>query len=347
MVAARPTSSVKRQRGLTLIELMVSLVIGLLLVIAMSALFVTNSTSRRELTISADVIENGRYATDQLTRELTQAGFYGTLIAPINTAPLPLTPPAPCSVTLADWRGSLTYHAYGSNGGPGGATDTNLAGCFPAVARKPGTDAIWIQRVSTCFVGEMKAGVSICQAEDNKNAYLQVSECGDEFKALDPYPFKLEQGGTPASFPLQTNACDGTKGIKRKLIRRLFYITDADVLASVDIRLDGVQAPVALVDGIEQMQVEYAIDTSGDGTADVFTSTPTAVQWPQAVGARIWVLARSNDSSKNTQGAVKFDMGDLKGADAVSFPANAAGNPKRRIYSSYVSFTTPKARLEK
>jgi type IV pilus assembly protein PilW len=160
-------------------------------------------------------------------------------------------------------------------------------------------------------------------------------------------PFVLEKGGTAASFPLQTNACDGTKVLKRKLIRRLFYIADGDVLTSVDIRLDGVQPPVALVDNVEQMQIEYALDTNGDGTADSFTSTPTAAQWPQTVGARIWVLARSTESSPNTKGATKFEMGDLRGANAVAFAANTTASPKRRVYSSFVSFSTPKARLER
>jgi type IV pilus assembly protein PilW len=286
------------------------------------------------LTLSADVIENGRYAIDELTRELSQAGFYGTLTTPLGATN------APCSSTLTDWKDSLTLHVVGWNSGP----VVSAADAADCPARKPGTDSIWIQRVSTCFVGETKAGVSICEAEDDKNAYLQVSECGTEYLTN---PSVLEKGGTPASFPLQTNACDGTKVLKRKLIRRLYYVTTGDVLASVDVRLDGVQAPVALVDNIEQMQLEYAVDTDGDGTADSFTSTPTAAQWPQTLGVRIWVLARSSESSKNTKGAVKFEMGDLKGADAVAFVANATANPKRRVYSSYISFATPKARLEK
>jgi type IV pilus assembly protein PilW len=99
------------------------------------------------------------------------------------------------------------------------------------------------------------------------------------------------------------------------------------------------------------MQIEYAFDTStpADGTPDVFAAAPNPppapapnTNWSQVVGVRIWLLARSTDSSRNTKNAQSFVLGDT----TVSITANAAGNPKRRAYSTYISFVTPKARRE-
>ena len=309
----------RRQRGLTLIELMVALVIGLVVVIAISALFVNSSMLRREVEVSAEVIENGRYGADLLSRELSQTGFYGPLSQPSGTTV------ALCSTTLTEWADSLAVYAVG----------VNNAGASPGcIARKPDTDAVFVQRASTCRVGE--AG---CEAENASNAYLQVSECGTEYSAK---PFVVGQGGDAAAFVLQTKACDGTPAEKRKLVRRIFYVSPAEVLSYVDITLAGASAPVALVDNIEQMQLEYAVDTDTNGTADAFSSTPA--DWTQVIGVRVWLLARSTAASRNTKDAMEFRLGDLP-AGSVDVAASGA-NPKRRVYSTYIPFVTPKLRRE-
>lgn len=307
-----------RQCGVTLVELMVSLVAGLLLVVAMSAVFVGSSTSRREVELSADVIESGRHGIDVLTREFSQAGFYGPLDAPAGTT-VDL-----CSTTKADWAASLAIHVAGLN---------NAAADPACLARKPGTDAVLIQRASTCVVGE--AG---CEAESDKHAYIQVSECGPQYN--DVTKFVLEPGGDATPFVLQTRLCDAAvKAPKRKLIRRIFYVSPDDVLSYVDVRLDGVQPAVALADNIEQMQLEYAVDADGDGTPETFTSAPA--NWTQVIGVRVWLLARSTAPSKNTSNAISFEMGDT----TYNVPA-AATNLKRRVYNTFIPFVTPKSRRE-
>jgi type IV pilus assembly protein PilW len=305
-----------RQDGVTLIELMVALVIGLLLVIAMSAIFVNSSTSRRELALSAEVIENGRYGLDLLTRELSQTGFYGTLSTPTGSTQ------DECSTDEAEWADSLLIHVKGLNN----------ADADPAcLTRKADTDAIFVQRSSTCRVGEIE-----CDAESDKHAYLQVSECGEEYNSK---PFVLDKG-LKTTFTLQTKPCNSTtKAEKRRLIRRIYYISTASALSYVDIRLDGPTAPVALVEDIEQMQFEYAIDSDGDGTVDSFGSTPA--DWAKVIGARVWLLARSSSTSRNAADAITFTMADK----TVDISASSS-NLKRRVYSTYISFVTPKSRME-
>lgn len=310
----------RRQRGLTLVELMISMTIGLVILAAMTAIFVGSSASRREVQLSADVIENGRYATDLLARELSQAGFVGTLAQPVGTN-LSI-----CSVDLADWADSLAVHAVGIN------NDEADPGC---VVRKAGTDAIFMQRASTCAVGE-----AACEAEAATNAYLQVSECGPEYSTT---PFVVAVGG--GSFPLKDKDCGGVLAEKRKLIRRFYYVDGNDVLTRVDILPGGPSAAAPLVEGIEQMQVSYGFDADGDGTADCFAAKPAGCaggQWPQVVGAKVWLLARSDASSRNTGAAMQFVMDDV----TLDVPAVSAGNVKRRVYSTYVPFVTPKSRRE-
>lgn len=360
-MSRRPLASIshapcRSQQGLTLIELMVALVIGLLIVAAVSLLFAGSSRSRQQLESTAEVSENGRYAIDVLSRELAQTGFYGSLVAPIAATtkiPTDMTVAAAMCLTgaanIATWQDSLSYYALGLGSAAGANIDANPS-CL--TTRKAGTDAIFVQRASTCAVGDAD-----CPAESATNAYLQVSECGTEYSAT---PIVLGQGSNrspsappPDPFKLQTKKCDGTRAPLRQIVRRIYFISAANMLSYQDIPLSGaLPDPVVLAENIEQMQFEYAFDTStpADGTPDIFAAVPNPApapapntDWTQVVGVRVWLLSRSTDSSNTTGNAADFVLG----ADTtVHFDANSAGNPKRRVYSTYISFVTPKARRE-
>ena len=51
-----------------------------------------------------------------------------------------------------------------------------------------------------------------------------------------------------------------------------------------------------LAQGVENLQIEYGLDTDGDGDPNVFIPNPTPAQIQMAVAAQIFVLARSADT---------------------------------------------------
>ena len=354
----RPASA--RQRGLTLVELMVALAIGLVIMLAMSAVFVTSSTTRREIELSADVLESGRYAIDVLGRELTQTGFYGPLhdaAVPGQYGPAPATPTAfnsnaganVCATGMAVWAGSLPMHVVGLQSAAGANVDGD-PGCL--ADRKVGTDAIFVQRVATCTTAE-------CGPEVAAKRYLQVSECGDEYNDVANGKSFAVVPGLDVTVTRQDKLCAGAQSPRRELIRRIFYITTNDALAYKDIASAGAGNPVVLADNIEQLQISYGLDSdsdndclfdgAADGTADSFCAGPGAgatpaqidAFWSNVVGVRIWLLARSTSTSSNITAATSYVMDDTT-------VTTTAGNRdlKRRIYSSYIPFVSPKARRE-
>ena len=66
-----------RQRGLTLIELMIAGTLGLVLLLALVQLFVDNNRHRRQNQQLAGLQDQGRYALASLTRDLQMAGYWG------------------------------------------------------------------------------------------------------------------------------------------------------------------------------------------------------------------------------------------------------------------------------
>ena len=74
--AAQCPSTGSMQRGVSLVELLVGLVIGIVLSLAAAALYLgTRETSRGSQAIS-DVNETGKIALDMIGREIQKAGFY-------------------------------------------------------------------------------------------------------------------------------------------------------------------------------------------------------------------------------------------------------------------------------
>lgn len=71
------------QHGLTLVELMIALGLGLLLVAGVGAVYLGSNQTYRTAQASARIQESGRYALDVIGRSLRQAGFK---IVPSNPA---------------------------------------------------------------------------------------------------------------------------------------------------------------------------------------------------------------------------------------------------------------------
>lgn len=67
----------RRTRGVSLIELMISMVIGLIIMLAVVQIFAASRTASRLSEGLARVQENSRFAMDSLQRELRMAGHFG------------------------------------------------------------------------------------------------------------------------------------------------------------------------------------------------------------------------------------------------------------------------------
>jgi type IV pilus assembly protein PilW len=72
------TTKIKPMKGFTLVEIMVAMTVGILVLIALSAVMINNTTSRRSGDRNATLQTNGRYAIDLLRRDVQHAGYAGS-----------------------------------------------------------------------------------------------------------------------------------------------------------------------------------------------------------------------------------------------------------------------------
>jgi type IV pilus assembly protein PilW len=211
-----PTHPRRRETGLTLIELMIAITISLIVLAALTAMFVTSSRARDEITRANQQIENGRYAMQVLSEDIALAGFMGradlreglTLWEPgtpptLSAAPvLSFTNNRLCGAddvnVMSVLRQQAPLYIEGLNNVAAASmpadctTAGNFAGGSTMSNFKPGTDMLVIRRTSTCtayppptacppVVGLPYFQVSLCPESAPDQALPHIATLGVEY----------------------------------------------------------------------------------------------------------------------------------------------------------------------
>lgn len=336
--AAIPPVRPRRQAGFTLIEWMVSIALGLIVMTALTYAFLGSTRAQREIERGSRQIENGRYAIQLLTEDLQQAGYYSELDP--RDLPLPVAVPDPCAKAIATLADSLRLHVQGYN------APATMPTCTSDV--RANTDALVVRRTNDCVNGS-------ANCDDASGApYLQASLCASVAE--------LGSRSSSSWFVLDTNASNFTlhkKDCKTLADRRRFR-TQIYFIANNNVGSDGVPtlkraelgaggftiAP--LVEGIENIQYEYGLDTNGDGIVDALTSDPgtyngcadatCAVQnWANVVALKLYLLARNTEATPGYADTKTYTLGPL-----TVGPFNDAY--KRHAYQAEVRLINPSGR---
>ncbi|BBH10879.1 PilW family protein [Chromobacterium haemolyticum] len=107
----------RHERGMTLIELMVALTLGLMVVLVVGQVFYSNKTVFRSQAAQAEVQEKGRFALRWVSEQLRQAGYVDTTrLANGLASNFPISNPtfASAGTVLLEASGTLNYRFYGN-----------------------------------------------------------------------------------------------------------------------------------------------------------------------------------------------------------------------------------------
>lgn len=273
------------QSGFTLIELMVSMVIGLLIVLALITLLLNVNRNNSEMGKTNRLIENGRFALQLLQADISHAGFLGgyipqfdDLTTTVEPTDFPTAVPDPCADWVALAADPTVLPAYKTNlvgismqgyEIPAVVPSPTLSVCADRVTSpKASTDVLFVRHTGNCV-----PGVGDCPAFIAGELYFQAARCGT---TVPSPPYVLDSD--PTLLTLQNRDCATTAEL-RKFVSNLYYVRDYAVTAG-----DGIptlmrsqfglsggilqhKTAEALIEGIEGFRVEYGIDNfSDDGT---------------------------------------------------------------------------------
>ncbi len=333
------------QRGLSLIELMISITLGLLILAALSTLFVNQSKTRAELDKAYRMIDNGRYALDVLSGDLRLAGYYGEFAPTSGVPAVPASLPNPCSTSTSDIAAALQLAIQGYDA----AASTSQISSPPCgltytagsdLTLKPGSDIMVVRRASTATPIVQSAGV-------NGTHYIQASLCEN-----DVVPFRIDTN--PANLTLRTKSCTPTSTTPyadlRNFLVHIYYVSPnnnpnpADGIPTLKrLELDPtthVFLITPLVEGIDYMQVEYGLDTNNDGVPDNYSDAPSVAEWPDAVAVKINLVARNNELTKGYYDTKTYSLGSAGSVGPLG------DSFKRHAYTQFIRLVNPAGRRE-
>jgi type IV pilus assembly protein PilW len=329
MAMRQPTLRAPRaQRGMTLIELMVGLTLGLIVVSSLLLVLAHASTRGQDLQRTSIQIENGRYVAELFREDLRMAGFYGET----SVAGALYTQPDPCSTAPVGWSGLPLTLPAGIQGYGAGDVLACLAN------RRAGTDAVVIRRVGVDAIDPATI------PGGNTQYYVQYSYCNTDASAP-----RLMFDTNRSAFTLKNRACTAVN-LVRSYTPRIYYVADCNrcgvggdttpTLKRVDL-VGNQLVTTPLAEGIETLRFEYGFDIDGDGSPDTYLTALGAIgptsAWSNVVSLKAHFITRSLDRvlADNIAAAQDFQLG---GIGVVSTPNDGY---TRKAYSSAIRLVNP------
>jgi type IV pilus assembly protein PilW len=324
---------------------MIGITIGLFLLIGVVSVFSNSNRVYTELNQASQQIENGRFAVQILADDVAHAGFYGRYYGAL---PVPALLPNPCEKADMDvLRTGAALHIQGYNA----PASSPITTCVPVANHVAGTDILVVRRADSTVT----ASGSLTAAQ----VYVQAN--ADPNESLNPI-IKL---GSAANFTL-LNRDATTLAPIRKYHVHIYFVAPCSVptgggtvctgatddggrpiptLKRLELtlnsagNLDMVLTP--LVEGIENLQVDYGLDTDADGAPNgAYVAAPASVaDWQNVVAVRLNVLARNVEPSGGYTDTKQYDMG-------VVGLITPGGGYKRHVYNAVVRVINPSARRD-
>ena len=370
--AARPV--IAPARGFSLVELMVAMAIGLILMTILATVFANSSRSQKEITMSAQQVENGRYSIELLSDDLRHAGYYGYYV-PAGSPPGTLPDPCDSSLTVANVKTHLILPVQGYDS-PG---STPLSSCINAANFVAGTDVLVVRRASSTYTcdptvhaedtAKGQAGMALVAARlyiqtlpSTTNTFNPIVALGSPSSAFTNFTDLPKVRGLLAGTP---DFCD-TNVVPspiRQLVTHIYYVSPCSNRAngSTCASSDDGGSPIPtlyrmelrsgtyitssdnypLVEGVENFQVEYGLDSDADGSPNsAYVTDPGATtNWRNLMAVRMYVLARNTQVSPGYLDTKTYNLGG-------TVPPIANDGYRRHVYDTLVRLKNPSERKE-
>jgi type IV pilus assembly protein PilW len=308
------------QRGLSLIELMVAMSIGLFLLAGAISVLAKGRDLYRTNDAAARVQETARYAMSTIEADLRMANYWGLMsradliengpaldlanipaVDPTYALPADLTGYAATINTCgAMWAVKLPAYVEGNNNGYGYA-------CAAFGTAAAAADQLTVRRASTQVITAAALGATTGQIKVQTSRVQGTLFSGNtvpsgyapplsETRALVVNGYYVSQDSDQAA---------GTPSLRRK---QLGFAGGAPVIQDREI-----------VPGVEDLQVEFGLDRNGNQTADFFVPPGTAIAAGQdIVAVRVWLLVRAEQPESNFTDTRTYAYADRVGGAAYT-----------------------------
>jgi type IV pilus assembly protein PilW len=343
----------RRQGGLTLIELLISVVIGLMVLGALLVVYLGSRAAYRSSDSLARVQEAGRFAVEFIAQDARMSGFAGCRSRNLSTDDQTLTNITSPAITFNGARDGVR----GFDNGTGWTNPTTIT-------RVNGTDVISIRRATGVMVGISTNSDPVARtvtlrhnAIGLRNGDLAVlGNCeralvfyvtnSPALTGIGNYPTVLEYkatgGGTDGTLGNDTTIPVPTfnVGSRAEVLRfaETSYFIGQNAAGRPSLFRAAGAAVEELVDNVEDMDIVYGVDTTlpdQDGIIDVYQRADQVTDWRRVVSARISMLVVGPEDNITT-GAQTYRFRETSG-DGAPEVQTATDRRLRHVFTTTIS----------
>lgn len=370
-------------RGLSLIELMVSLTLGLFLIAGMLTLLARNSNTRAELDKAGRQVENGRYAAQRLSEDLHNAGFYGEFygVPSPGTSSFPTALPDPCNLFYATtaFKGAKAFPVQGITAVANGTVPSCINTANIVKSAYSSLLVVRFASPATTLPTPASAASGVVDWAPNPTAASAALATLDPASAvpllyaqsnIDDVSFATKSDAAANFATLKVSSGTATNQINAPVYRyitRIYFLSPCSrptsgivcsaaadggspipTLKMIEMISTGSAAvfsdPVPVAEGIEALGFDYGLDSNADGAPDTYVDC-------SACTADNWgnvVAVRVNLIARNTE--VSPGYADAKtyslGLAGTYTPSTADQRYKRHEYQLQVRVKNASMRRE-
>lgn len=315
------SQQISRPKGFTIVELMIAMLLGLLLAGAIVTVFLNTRQGFDRDERVMRMQDDARQAIREVVNDLSMAGFWADLVLPTAvTGDTSLSVATDCGPAgVANWiyeavnPGTTQSLSLTAVDNATGSVANSIFSCIGSGEIEPGTDVIAVKRVAGTRAPAVPVTDTVYLRTNGTVGLLYREPAASPPAVNVPAPFS-EWEYRPRIYYVRNFAVTAGDGIPTLCRKVLDYTAGPDM------------ATECLAQGIEDLQVEFGLDTNGDGEPNFYEPDPSLDQMQTAVAARIHILARTTDED--------FQYTNEKTYEISNAPAYSPNdNYMRRVFS--------------
>lgn len=293
-----------KQRGVSLVELMVAITIGLILIAGVLSIFFSSKVTYFANEKTARLQENGRVALDLVVHDVRSAGYMGCARA----VPFTSTLNAPNSLL---WNYEIPLQGFESDGAGTWAPALPAGTLNPAPI--PDSDVLVTRmlerdgralRVEADLAGLTSSPTVINTTSIAAGQIMIISDC----TASSVFQVTGYAAGAPngtiahaAGGAAPGNATDDLGYLYQAGARVaplqtvIYYVANDPVTGEPGLfrQTGAIQPADLLIEGVQALQLSYAEDTNGDRVADIYRAANAVANWDNVLSVSLSMLIRS------------------------------------------------------
>lgn len=317
-----PTIPPLQQHGLTLIELLIAMTIGLFIAGAVSALYINTRSGFNYLEEVSRIQETGRFAMDTISRDIRMAGYNGcgkdtTLVNVVTGAST--GPFLNFSIPIRGYGDGVAFPSAITNAGAISGTDaivllgTDTSSELVVQNHNPSSAQIDTNTHSV-KPGEILlitdcAKASIFQVtgptNNNNNATNVVHNTGTGTPGNCTKFLGASCGSTPVSYTYKPGSS------LMRVYSNAYFIANSSLnngtrslwSLALEGNTGGSASARELLVGVSDMQINYGLDMNGDGSADQYVTAnivESGGNWGKVIAVRVSLLVASTRTNVAT-----------------------------------------------